>query len=218
MAVKGTPFRLGRLINLPSNFNLGYATLGKQAKSSVQSRAIRPMSLFQRFFILLVFTFPGLVFGAAAVVRVKIGAASFSSSTLSLWIAQEQGIFTKHGIEAQTILIRGGPTLVASLMTGDINLAFTSGVSVLGAAAQGIDVKNAHLHIEPGELEIGGGAGDKKSAGFARQKFQPSEHRRQYVDVFDVGPGATRIGTEAGQHSLSPDWRPGHHGSCTGDG
>lgn len=100
------------------------------------------MSLFQRFFIsLLVFTFPDLVFGAAAPVRVKIGTASFSSSTLSLWIAQEQGIFGKHGIETQTILIRGGPTLVASLMAGDINVAFTSGVSVLGAAAQGIDVK-----------------------------------------------------------------------------
>jgi ABC-type nitrate/sulfonate/bicarbonate transport system substrate-binding protein len=98
--------------------------------------------LFQRFFCsFLVLTFPGLVLGAAQPVRVKIGTASFSSSTLSLWIAQEQGIFPKHGIEAQTILIRGGPTLVASLMTGDIDVAFTSGVSVLGAAAQGIDVK-----------------------------------------------------------------------------
>lgn len=100
------------------------------------------MSLFKRFFFsLLVLTLPGLVFGAATPVRIKIGTASFSSSTLSLWIAQERGIFTKHGIEAQTILIRGGPTLVASLMAGDINVAFTSGVSVLGAAAQGIDVK-----------------------------------------------------------------------------
>jgi NitT/TauT family transport system substrate-binding protein len=100
------------------------------------------MSLFQRLFCsLLVLTFPSLALGAAPPVRVKIGTASFSSSTLSLWIAQEQGIFTKHGIEAQTILIRGGPTLVASLMTGDINVAFTSGVSVLGADAQGIDVK-----------------------------------------------------------------------------
>jgi len=81
------------------------------------------------------------VLGAAQPVRVRIGTASFSSSTLSLWIAQEQGIFGKHGIEAQTILIRGGPTLVASLMAGDIDVAFTSGVSVLGAAAQGIDVK-----------------------------------------------------------------------------
>ncbi len=101
------------------------------------------MSPFQCFFFsLFILILPVLVFGAAAPVRVKIGTASFSSSsTLSLWIAQEQGIFTKHGIEAQTILIRGGPTLVASLMAGDINVAFTSGVSVLGAAAQGIDVK-----------------------------------------------------------------------------
>jgi NitT/TauT family transport system substrate-binding protein len=100
------------------------------------------MSPFQWFFSsLLVLTVPGLVFGAAAPVRVKIGTASFSSSTLGLWIAQEQGIFTKHGLEAQTILIRGGPTLVVSLMAGDIDGAFTSGVSVLGAAPQSIDVK-----------------------------------------------------------------------------
>lgn len=60
---------------------------------------------------------------------------------LSLWAAQKQGLFTKHGVDAQLILIRGGSTLVASLVTGEIQLAFTSGVSVLGAAAQGIDVK-----------------------------------------------------------------------------
>jgi NitT/TauT family transport system substrate-binding protein len=83
-----------------------------------------------------------VVAGAAtAPVRVNIGAASVSSSALSLWAAQEQGIFAKHGVEAQLILIRGGSTLVASLLTGEIQAAFTSGVSVLGAAAQGVDVK-----------------------------------------------------------------------------
>lgn len=60
---------------------------------------------------------------------------------LSLWAAQEQGFFAKHGIDAQLILIRGGSTLVASLLTGEIQMAYTSGVSVLGAAAQGVDVK-----------------------------------------------------------------------------
>ena len=50
-------------------------------------------------------------------------------------------MFAKHGIDAQLILIRGGSTLVASLVTGEIQMAFTSGVSVLGAAAQGVDVK-----------------------------------------------------------------------------
>jgi ABC-type nitrate/sulfonate/bicarbonate transport system substrate-binding protein len=73
--------------------------------------------------------------------RINIGVASVSSSALSLWVAEEQRIFVKYGIDPQLILIRGGPTLVASLLTGEIQAAFTSGVSVLGAAAQGIDVK-----------------------------------------------------------------------------
>jgi len=85
--------------------------------------------------------FPFAALGAAAPVRVNIGAASVSTSMLTLWAAQDQGIFAKHGLEVQLILIRGGSTLVASLLTGEIQLAFTSGVSVLGAAAQGVDVK-----------------------------------------------------------------------------
>jgi len=84
---------------------------------------------------------PTVVSAAAAPMRVNIGAASVSSSMLSIWTAQEQGLFAKHGIDAQLILIRGGSTLVASLVTGEIHMAFTSGVSVLGAAAQGVDVK-----------------------------------------------------------------------------
>lgn len=79
--------------------------------------------------------------GAPAPVKINIGAAAVSTSAISLWIAQEQGLFAKHGIEAQIIAIRGGPTLVASLVSGEIQLAFTSGVSMLGAAAQGIDLK-----------------------------------------------------------------------------
>jgi ABC-type nitrate/sulfonate/bicarbonate transport system substrate-binding protein len=54
--------------------------------------------------------------------RINIGAASASSSMLSLWAAQEQGFFAKHGIDAQLILIRGGSTLVASLLAGEIQM------------------------------------------------------------------------------------------------
>lgn len=89
----------------------------------------------------LLFLFiPRTLFGASAI-HINIGSASVSTSALSLWVAKEQGIFRKHGVEAQLILIRGGPTLVASLLAGEIQLAFTSGVSVLGAAAQGVDIK-----------------------------------------------------------------------------
>ena len=89
----------------------------------------------------MVLVVPALALSAAPPVRVKIGTASVSSSTLSIWIAQEQGILTKYGIEAQTILVRGGPTLVASLVAGELDVAFTTGVSVLGAAAQGAQVR-----------------------------------------------------------------------------
>jgi NitT/TauT family transport system substrate-binding protein len=84
---------------------------------------------------------PASIFGASAPVRIKIGTASITASTLTLWIAQEQGIFSKHGIEAQTILIRGGPTMLASLVAGDTHVAFTTGIPFLGAAAQGVEIK-----------------------------------------------------------------------------
>lgn len=84
---------------------------------------------------------PSLGRGAAAPIHINIGTASVSSSALSLWIAQEQDLFARRGIDAQVILIRGGPTLVAALVAGDIHVAFTSGVSILGAAAQGVDIR-----------------------------------------------------------------------------
>jgi NitT/TauT family transport system substrate-binding protein len=91
--------------------------------------------------IVLIVTMPATVLAAAAPVHLNIGTASVTSSALSLWIAQEQGIFKKHGVETRTILLRGGPILVGSLMAGDIDLAFTTGVPILGAATQGTDIK-----------------------------------------------------------------------------
>ncbi|MGH7772699.1 MAG: ABC transporter substrate-binding protein [Candidatus Binatia bacterium] len=92
------------------------------------------------FFFILQLNY-STVYGAPAAAKINIGTAAVSASALSLWIAHEQGLFSKHGIEAQVIAIRGGPTLIASLVSGEIQLAFTSGVSMLGAAAQGIDLK-----------------------------------------------------------------------------
>jgi NitT/TauT family transport system substrate-binding protein len=93
------------------------------------------------FIFMLCFVGPGLAFGASAPVQVKIGTASITASTLSLWIAEEQGIFKKHGIEGQTILIRGGPTMLASLAAGDTHVAFTTGIPFLGAAVGGAEFK-----------------------------------------------------------------------------
>ena len=157
------------------------------------------MSLFQWFSSsLFILIFPALVSGAAAPLRVKIGTASFSSSTLSLWIAQEQGFFVKHGIEAQTILIRGGPTLVASLMAGDIDSAFTSGVSVLGAAAQGIDVKMLTSISSRVSWKLMAAAQIRKAADLRGKRFGVQSIVGSTWMYSMLALGQTRIGPEAG--------------------
>ena len=69
--------------------------------------------------------------------KITVGYAAISPRTIPLIIAQEQGIFAKRGIETRLVLIKGAPILVASLLTGDIEVGYTGGTSVLGAAAQG---------------------------------------------------------------------------------
>ncbi len=69
--------------------------------------------------------------------KITIGVAAMSPRTIPLLIAQEQGLFAKHGIEARIVLIKGAPILVASLISGDLEVGYTGGTSVLGAAASG---------------------------------------------------------------------------------
>lgn len=75
---------------------------------------------------------------AFAQTKINIGVAAMSPRTIPLLIAQEQGLFAKQGIDARVVLIKGAPTLVASLISGDIEVGYTGGTAVLGAASQGL--------------------------------------------------------------------------------
>jgi ABC-type nitrate/sulfonate/bicarbonate transport system substrate-binding protein len=70
--------------------------------------------------------------------KITIGVAAMSPRTIPLLIAQEQGLFAKQGIDARIVLIKGAPTLVASLISGDIEVGYTGGTAVLGAASLGL--------------------------------------------------------------------------------
>lgn len=78
---------------------------------------------------------------SSADTKITIGYAAISPRTLPLIIAQEQGLFAKQGIEARLVLVKGAPILVASLVSGDIEVGYTGGPAVVGAAAQGIYLK-----------------------------------------------------------------------------
>src|SRR5262245_30934075 len=49
------------------------------------------------------------------------------------WVAKEAGIFSKHGIDAEVILLTGSPRLIQTLLAGDIDYALGGVSSVLRA-------------------------------------------------------------------------------------
>jgi ABC-type nitrate/sulfonate/bicarbonate transport system substrate-binding protein len=89
------------------------------------------------WFASLVTTLFFIPFNALAQTKITVGVAAMSPRTIPLIIAQEQGLFAKQGIEARVVLIKGAPILVASLVSGELEVGYTGGTSVLGAAAQG---------------------------------------------------------------------------------
>ena len=78
---------------------------------------------------------------AAAPAKQVVGYATFTARIVPLWLAQEQGFFTKYGIEVEPVFIRGAPTLVAGLAAGSMHIGRTGGSAMLAAVAAGHDFK-----------------------------------------------------------------------------
>ena len=80
---------------------------------------------------------------AAAQLPTKItaGYATISASSLALWLAQDEKLFAKNGIDADLVFMPGSPTLIAAINSGAIAVGFTGGTAILAAAAGGADFK-----------------------------------------------------------------------------
>jgi NitT/TauT family transport system substrate-binding protein len=55
------------------------------------------------------------------------------------WITKEAGLFIRHGIEADVILLTGSPRIIQTLIAGDIDYAIGGTSSVLRARMRGAD-------------------------------------------------------------------------------
>jgi NitT/TauT family transport system substrate-binding protein len=93
------------------------------------------------FVILWLLTTGKALDAASAPGKNIIAHAAVNARVLPLWAAKEQGFFTKYGAPSEMIFIRQAPTLVAALTSGDIQIGYTGGTAVLGAAAGGSDLK-----------------------------------------------------------------------------
>jgi ABC-type nitrate/sulfonate/bicarbonate transport system substrate-binding protein len=51
--------------------------------------------------------------------KIRIGYPSFSFRQSNVWVAKEQGLFNKYGLDVEPILLRGGQVATQALVSGD---------------------------------------------------------------------------------------------------
>jgi ABC-type nitrate/sulfonate/bicarbonate transport system substrate-binding protein len=57
--------------------------------------------------------------GAQSLQKIRVVYPSISSRQAQLWLAQDQGIFRKHGLDVELIFLRGGQVAIQALTSGD---------------------------------------------------------------------------------------------------
>jgi ABC-type nitrate/sulfonate/bicarbonate transport system substrate-binding protein len=60
---------------------------------------------------------------AAASSEVIISHASMSTTSIPLWVTQRQNFFGKYGIKSKVVWVRGNPAQIATLVSGDTQIA-----------------------------------------------------------------------------------------------
>jgi NitT/TauT family transport system substrate-binding protein len=73
--------------------------------------------------------------------RVTVGLSSMSSVNGAIWVAEEKGLFKKHGIDINVANIGGGAArAISAMMGGDIQFATAGGAAAISASLAGADV------------------------------------------------------------------------------
>jgi NitT/TauT family transport system substrate-binding protein len=138
---------------------------------------------------------------AWALDKIRIGMGAFSPTNSAIWVAEERGIFKKHGIEAEAIFIGGGATRsVNALLAGDIQFATAGGGGVLQSALRGADVvmiaannnKGVHRILVRPEIDTPEAIKGKK---IAITTFGSSSHQvlSMVLDVWKIRPDELQI-------------------------
>jgi NitT/TauT family transport system substrate-binding protein len=72
---------------------------------------------------------------------IKIAYSGVSASGTPVWLAKEEGVFARHGLEADLVAVRSAPIQVTALVSNEVQFVRGSASSMLTAAAQGAKLK-----------------------------------------------------------------------------
>jgi NitT/TauT family transport system substrate-binding protein len=72
---------------------------------------------------------------------IKVAYSGVSAAGTPLWLAKEEGVFARHGLEADLVAVRSAPLQVTALVSNEVQFVRGSASSMLTAAAQGAKLK-----------------------------------------------------------------------------
>jgi NitT/TauT family transport system substrate-binding protein len=93
-----------------------------------------------RNLFLAVACFLFLTTGISAAEKIRVAFVSPTPVFAPAWIAKETGIFARHGLDADVILLTGSPRLVQTLIAGDLDFAVVGLTAVMRARMQGAEL------------------------------------------------------------------------------
>ena len=82
----------------------------------------------------------GIPTNLAAQMKTRIAWTSFASNMAGTWVAQEEGLFKKHGVEAELVHIPSTSRAIQTMIAGEIAFTYMDGRNSVQAGLKGIDV------------------------------------------------------------------------------
>src|SRR5258705_6861043 len=76
----------------------------------------------------------------AAQIKSNLSSSVTSESMAAVWVARDRGLFKKHGLDMQYILMPRNPLAVAALLAGEIDAAIVGPGHAVNAASSGADI------------------------------------------------------------------------------
>jgi NitT/TauT family transport system substrate-binding protein len=72
---------------------------------------------------------------------IRIAYSGVSATGTPVWLAKDEGVFARHGLEADLVAVRSAPLQVTALVSNEVQFVRGSASSMLTAAAQGAKLK-----------------------------------------------------------------------------
>ena len=91
----------------------------------------------------------------AAQDKLRVGLSSVSATNGSIWVAEDKGLFRKHGVDVEVIVVGGGGArVVSSLVAGDLHFSVGGGEGSVRSQLRGADTVIAASSLSKGLQRI----------------------------------------------------------------